>query len=96
MAHSYGGVVTVELAQQFLKDFKQRVVSVMFTDSVHHLFKGKEGRHISAIVKSFIKFLCLDLIFVLVYLNVFEFCKNNMITRFFNLKMFSHVIFLRS
>ena len=59
MAHSYGGIVTVELAQEFLNDFKQKVVAVMFTDSVHHLSKGKEGRHISAIVKSFYKvFMC--------------------------------------
>ena len=61
MAHSYGGVVTVELAQQFLRDFKQRVVAVMFTDSVHHLSKGKGGRDISAIVKSIYKVFIIQL-----------------------------------
>ncbi|XP_058452110.1 FAM172 family protein homolog CG10038 isoform X2 [Malaya genurostris] len=35
VAHSYGGVVTVELAQKFPKFFKEKVFAVGFTDSVH-------------------------------------------------------------
>ncbi|XP_055638589.1 FAM172 family protein homolog CG10038 isoform X2 [Toxorhynchites rutilus septentrionalis] len=35
VAHSYGGVVTVELAQKFPKFFKDKVFAVGFTDSVH-------------------------------------------------------------
>ncbi|XP_053669677.1 FAM172 family protein homolog CG10038 [Anopheles nili] len=35
VAHSYGGVVTVELAQRFPDFFKQKIFAVGFTDSVH-------------------------------------------------------------
>lgn len=35
VAHSYGGVVTVELAQRFPQFFKEKVFAVGFTDSVH-------------------------------------------------------------
>lgn len=35
VAHSYGGVVTVELAQRFPEFFKDKVFAVGFTDSVH-------------------------------------------------------------
>lgn len=35
VAHSYGGVVTVELAQKFPEFFKEKVFAVGFTDSVH-------------------------------------------------------------
>lgn len=35
VAHSYGGVVTVELAEKFPKFFKEKVFAVGFTDSVH-------------------------------------------------------------
>ncbi|XP_052866182.1 FAM172 family protein homolog CG10038 [Anopheles cruzii] len=35
VAHSYGGVVTVELAQRYPKFFQQKVFGVGFTDSVH-------------------------------------------------------------
>lgn len=35
VAHSYGGVVTLDLAKQFSKDFKDKVFAVGFTDSVH-------------------------------------------------------------
>lgn len=35
VAHSYGGVVTVELAQKFPQFFKDKVFAVGFTDSVH-------------------------------------------------------------
>ncbi|ETN58740.1 hypothetical protein AND_009722 [Anopheles darlingi] len=35
VAHSYGGVVTVELAQRYPEFFKEKVFAVGFTDSVH-------------------------------------------------------------
>ncbi|XP_064389068.1 FAM172 family protein homolog CG10038-like isoform X2 [Halichondria panicea] len=35
VAHSYGGVVTVNLMNQFFTDFKKRVKNIAFTDSVH-------------------------------------------------------------
>lgn len=35
IAHSYGGVVTLELAKEFQEDFLSRVFSVLLTDSVH-------------------------------------------------------------
>uniref|UniRef100_A0A182IL43 AB hydrolase-1 domain-containing protein n=1 Tax=Anopheles atroparvus TaxID=41427 RepID=A0A182IL43_ANOAO len=35
VAHSYGGVVTVELAQKYPEFFKRKVFAVGFTDSVH-------------------------------------------------------------
>ena len=35
VAHSYGGVVTLELSKEFEDDFINRVFSVSLTDSVH-------------------------------------------------------------
>lgn len=35
VAHSYGGVVTVSLADQMKSDFEKRVKAIAFTDSVH-------------------------------------------------------------
>ena len=35
IGHSYGGVVTMKLAEKFRDDFKQKVFAVLFTDSVH-------------------------------------------------------------
>lgn len=35
VAHSYGGVVTSQLANKFKKDFDEKVKAVAFTDSVH-------------------------------------------------------------
>ena len=37
VAHSFGGIVTLELAQKFFSDFEARVFAAMLTDSVHHL-----------------------------------------------------------
>ena len=54
VAHSYGGVVTVDLAESFMSEFQAKVFSVMFTDSVHRLrkddsdvakFLGRVGRN---------------------------------------------------
>lgn len=35
VAHSYGGVVTVSLAEEVQNDFEDRVKAIAFTDSVH-------------------------------------------------------------
>lgn len=35
VAHSYGGVLTVTLADQLKKEFEKRVKAIAFTDSVH-------------------------------------------------------------
>lgn len=35
VAHSFGGVVTLDLAKEFGKEFKEKVFAVGFTDSVH-------------------------------------------------------------
>lgn len=51
VAHSYGGIVTSELARKFQKDFEKKVVAVAFTDSVH----GSRGLS-SHIVKNGINF----------------------------------------
>ncbi|XP_072937905.1 cotranscriptional regulator ARB2A [Epargyreus clarus] len=36
VAHSYGGVVTVALANEMKEDFEKRVKAIAFTDSVHY------------------------------------------------------------
>ena len=43
VAHSYGGVVTVKLAEEYFDDFKSRVFSVLLTDSVHWLDRKKKN-----------------------------------------------------
>jgi len=40
IAHSYGGVVTMELARSFKTDFLERVSGVFMTDSVHYKLSG--------------------------------------------------------
>lgn len=35
VAHSYGGIVTAQLAKTFKEDFDEKVIAVAFTDSVH-------------------------------------------------------------
>lgn len=42
VAHSYGGVVTVQLASKFKDDFEKRVFAVAFTDSVHGIGVSKK------------------------------------------------------
>jgi len=37
VAHSYGGHVVCDLGNNFPKDFKERVIAVAFTDSVHYV-----------------------------------------------------------
>jgi len=40
IAHSYGGVVTMNLASNFQDDFIKRVTGVLMTDSVHYQLSG--------------------------------------------------------
>jgi len=42
VAHSYGGVVTVDLARQMRRDFLERVSGVFMTDSVHYGLTGRK------------------------------------------------------
>ena len=57
VAHSYGGVVTLELAKEFESDFINRVFSISLTDSVHQgsalLSQSLSYVKHTAIVKSF-------------------------------------------
>lgn len=39
VAHSYGGVVVMDLFQQYFDDFRKRVVAIALTDSVHFFNK---------------------------------------------------------
>ncbi|XP_045216698.1 cotranscriptional regulator FAM172A homolog isoform X2 [Mercenaria mercenaria] len=42
VAHSYGGVCTLELAKKHLREFEERVFAIALTDSVHGL-RGQEA-----------------------------------------------------
>lgn len=44
VAHSFGGVVTLDLAKEFGKEFKDKVFAVGFTDSVHGRCGSDLGR----------------------------------------------------
>lgn len=46
VAHSYGGVVTLALADVKTKDFEKRVKAVAFTDSVHAYSNNKVPKHL--------------------------------------------------
>ncbi|PSN35376.1 UPF0528 protein [Blattella germanica] len=37
VAHSYGGLITVNLASQYYSDFRNSVFAIAFTDSVHNI-----------------------------------------------------------
>lgn len=47
VGHSYGGIVTVDLARNKLKEFKKLVFGVAFTDSVHS-FNGQKDKDVLA------------------------------------------------
>jgi pimeloyl-ACP methyl ester carboxylesterase len=51
VAHSYGGLVAVELARKFKKDFQGRVEGLLLTDSVHGRLTGDSAtdRRLAAI-----------------------------------------------
>jgi alpha/beta superfamily hydrolase len=61
VAHSFGGIVTLNLALEFKGDFLNRVFSVMLTDSVHHLDpKNKEKELVHFLRKISINFVASD------------------------------------
>lgn len=45
VAHSYGGVVTLALADQFKDKFDEKVKAIAFTDSVHAFSNIKMSKH---------------------------------------------------
>ncbi|XP_025076916.1 uncharacterized protein LOC112553723 isoform X3 [Pomacea canaliculata] len=51
VAHSYGGIVTFTLAKQFLEDFKERVFSIVFTDSVHAFKRSEWPADVKQLIK---------------------------------------------
>ncbi|XP_049871509.1 FAM172 family protein homolog CG10038 [Pectinophora gossypiella] len=54
VAHSYGGVVTVMLADKMKKDFEKRVKAIAFTDSVHGYSNTKISKHMKQITRNWI------------------------------------------
>jgi hypothetical protein len=56
IAHSYGGVVTMNLARKFTTDFLERVSGVFMTDSVHYKLTGdkKVNKKLEKIGKNYV------------------------------------------
>ncbi|XP_023944085.2 FAM172 family protein homolog CG10038 [Bicyclus anynana] len=54
VAHSYGGVLTVMLADAQKKQFEKRVVAVALTDSVHGFSGAKISKHLKKVSKNWI------------------------------------------
>ncbi|CAH2244670.1 jg1330 [Pararge aegeria aegeria] len=54
VAHSYGGVITVMLAETQKKQFEKRVKAVALTDSVHGFSGAKLSKHLKRISKNWI------------------------------------------
>ncbi|XP_060062754.1 cotranscriptional regulator FAM172A homolog [Ylistrum balloti] len=46
VAHSFGGVCTLELARKYIKDFEKRVRAVALTDSVHSFTHQKSSERV--------------------------------------------------
>ncbi|CAG9133221.1 unnamed protein product [Plutella xylostella] len=53
VAHSYGGVVTLALADK-IKDFEKKVKAIAFTDSVHGFSQFKITKHLKQIAKNWV------------------------------------------
>ncbi|XP_076443585.1 cotranscriptional regulator ARB2A homolog isoform X2 [Babylonia areolata] len=51
VAHSYGGIVTCTMAEQFLDDFKKRVFCVVFTDTVHTMVRQQWSQPVKEFLK---------------------------------------------
>lgn len=51
VAHSYGGVITVTLADQLKEEFEQRVKGIAMTDSVHGYSKFKVNDYLKKVYK---------------------------------------------
>lgn len=54
VAHSYGGVVTLDLANEFSKEFKEKVFAVGFTDSVHGRCGSEVGKLFHDVTKIYL------------------------------------------
>ncbi|XP_013140562.1 PREDICTED: UPF0528 protein CG10038 [Papilio polytes] len=54
VAHSYGGVITVTLADQLKEEFEQRVKGIAMTDSVHGYSKFKVNDYLKKVSKNWI------------------------------------------
>lgn len=54
VAHSYGGVVTVSLAEEVKKDFEKRVKAIALTDSVH----SYSNKNVTKFLKKVSDFVC--------------------------------------
>lgn len=52
MAHSYGGVLTVMLADKQKKVFEKKVKAVALTDSVHGYSGVKVSKHLKNVSKT--------------------------------------------
>lgn len=55
VAHSYGGILTVTLADQQKKEFENRVKAIAFTDSVHVYSNIKITKYLKEVSKQFYK-----------------------------------------
>ncbi|KAL8613376.1 hypothetical protein ACOMHN_057096 [Nucella lapillus] len=51
VAHSYGGIVTCNMAEKFLEDFKKRVFCIVFTDSVHTVTREQWSQPVKGFLK---------------------------------------------
>lgn len=56
VAHSYGGVVTLALADEKTKDFENRVKAVAFTDSVHAYSNNKVPKYLLQVQLRYLSF----------------------------------------
>ncbi|XP_075979512.1 FAM172 family protein homolog CG10038 [Anticarsia gemmatalis] len=54
VAHSYGGVLTVALADQLKKEFEKRVKAIAFTDSVHVYSNIKLTKYLKEVARNWI------------------------------------------
>ncbi|KAI5651475.1 arb2 domain-containing protein [Phthorimaea operculella] len=54
VAHSYGGVVTVVLADKLKEEFENRVKAIAFTDSVHGYSNKKISNYLKQVTKNWI------------------------------------------
>ncbi|XP_063241682.1 FAM172 family protein homolog CG10038 isoform X2 [Bacillus rossius redtenbacheri] len=47
LAHSYGGLLIVEMVEKYFSEFKERVFAIAFTDSVHSITGQKVSKKVS-------------------------------------------------
>ncbi|GBP79900.1 UPF0528 protein CG10038 [Eumeta japonica] len=54
VAHSYGGIVVMDLANKYKDDFQERVKAIAFTDSVHGYSKLKVTKYLKKVAKNWV------------------------------------------